>query len=703
MAHKYNPFIVNDDRSDCPSDEDPIGDPIPLIPSDSDASSADEEEEDADASSTTHSVDDDPDFVGDFRTRRLAGMVRQRITTQARDAGFADADDLRMQVTLRRQHELRVPDRAFGMVREQLPGHLSGARWTRWRMGFHEHLGLCSKTRMEEITVTRTQDAHGAAAAAAPADATGTSAATATAPADAPPPAPPPRPRTVTVKITVYRALMAFVMNVVLLLQLYFAFAPPPDPVTPFLLCADGVGDASPGCPSKGKVYGMFLKQLSCIRPQSPDWLIPILFNFGSDAAGSLAWTFAAAGLGGRLVPRLLSRQYGVSGALTSIAIAFLGDFPACYATVGLLTAARQFPEGPGLVALWMSPLCWCCGAGGSDMYCSPERAAEYRADVARQIDRRSRMESRTGVPPGRVFYDPVHAVAVVFQSLLCDLCIYFQRLHTDYLHPVAAYILTLFAQELWDPFLVRKHEGRHGHKPFYSNDPAVVWRTITSGTTASELDALIGLHDVPWHPLPDGSVASPRNLWRAALRWLHYYIRGDADATSRAACYTEDVWRRMLSLSAPVPVGRACALDERPPFLPSIAAYGPASHAAFCTSARYIRWVDQVLPKWRSSGKTFLKIAAGIFLEHGMKKIRSDLADFNINTMSRKVRPMQLLSRAIERVLLARIMRPDPITGRRPPFVPGRPRKDCVNQAYENIPLSLIPLCLEPTPLPTV
>ena len=175
MAHKYNPFAFdaaddaipddgNDedpyglsDRASLDDDHDSSGDPRDR----DDSSTGDEEDDEEDASSDdtatssdkADSTTSDEDYVAHYRDRRVGGLLKSRITTQAREAGFKDADDLRFQATLRRQHELRVPDRTFGQMREDTPGHLSARRWTAWRTGFLEHFGLTSRTKLEEVTI----------------------------------------------------------------------------------------------------------------------------------------------------------------------------------------------------------------------------------------------------------------------------------------------------------------------------------------------------------------------------------------------------------------------------------------------------------------------------------------------------------------------------------------------------------------------
>lgn len=672
MQKYWNPFdippgVINDD--DEPSDDDVS---VHVSDMESDASSSappSEDEEDSPTSSDASSGDDE--FQASYRDRKRAGMVTARITTASRDAGFIDADDMRFQVPLRRQHELRAPDRAFCKLKEGVPGHLqSESRWRRWRASNLEHFGLTSKTRLEEVTVERTVPA----AADAPARVTKT-------------------------KITVYKMLVAFVMNVTLLLQLTLMFAAPyADPVIPFLLCGDGVGDASSGMPGKGKVFGLFLKQLSLISPQSPAHLIPLMFAFGSDSASNLAWAYEQAGIGVRLLPRALARTYtigtGDAATVAGIACAFLGDFPACCSALAMSTAARPFPTTAGRVPLWDAPLCWCCGASAGELYGTVDVARAYRNDRERRAARASGIASRVGVPPSRVFYDPVHGVAVLVQSLLCDIAIYFQRIHTEFLHPVTAYILLLFPSASWDPFLARAHPDRRSKKPFYSNDPAPVWRLIMDQRLMAEFDALLSLHDITWHSI-DGATASPRGLWRACLRWVCAFGLGNAADARREADLVEDLWRRMLSLSAPIPPGVPCAYAPRPAFYPAVTAYGPASHAILCTASSYIGWVDRVMPNWRASGHTFLKIGAGIYLENGMRTIRSTLTDFNINTSSRRHRPMLLLERQVEEHLLRRIQ-PVQSDGMRPHFEPKKYKASFAeNSAYAHVPLSLQPLSL--------
>ena len=137
-----------------------------------------------------------------------------------------------------------------------------------------------------------------------------------------------------------------------------------------------------------------------------------------------------------------------------------------------------------------------------------------------------------------------------------------------------------------------------------------------------------------------------------------------------------------MLSLSAPLPVGTALPIDA-PSFYNVITAYGPASHAAFCTSPAFIEYFDNTVPTWREEGHTFAKLASGIGLEHAMKWIRSDYQDFGIASGARAKQAGALLERATERTML-RIADAtfDPL-----PEQADKQRFE--NPAYKSVPLS--------------
>ena len=202
-------------------------------------------------------------------------------------------------------------------------------------------------------------------------------------------------------------------------------------------------------------------------------------------------------------------------------------------------------------------------------------------------------VECVLGLPVWLIFYDIVHAVTVVFQSLLCDLAIYYQVLHASRLHPAAAFISTLFALSYWDPFLVSgaaKDKKRRSRKPLYAVDPAVVWAYLLDGHQIMLLVEVLRSHDVPWDMphVPGG--ASTLKLFHTAMMWLDSVMRGDAAAARTLGYRTEDMWRHMLTLSVPVPAGVQCAHPlGHASFYNPIVAFGPASHMAFCSTWRHI------------------------------------------------------------------------------------------------------------------
>ena len=704
MAHKYfNPFQEDDSDDGEASDSVDSKDAVTSDEEDEDEVSVEEDEEDSeeatsDPSSDPSSSSSDPTLRIHYRHRVELGLVRHQARTLAAEAGFRDADDLRFKVTLKRQHEQRIADKAFCGLQEPVPGKFASVnRWRAWRKGFLEHFGLSTYRKTEVIEITRV-----AAPPAPPADplpvAPPPVAAREPHPAvgkDAPAPGKP-----VTTRITVYKYLVSFVVNICLLLHLFFAFAPlPPDPVTPVLLCGDGVGEAAPGCPGRGKVFGLYIKVLGLYAPQSPRWLIPILFSFGSDAAGVLRDVFASTRMVA-LVEMLERRRFGRPGRVTSLALAFLGDFPACNAMLHLATPARPLPTTAGRLPLWRSVMCWHCCGGAPELYSSPEQAHAYRINMPEQNRRRVGIRTSLGIPAARVFYELAHAVTVLVQSVLCDIAIYYQRIHTNYLHPVSAWIQLIFPSATWDIFLVRPHIKRTSHKPFYCNDPAVVWAFVVDDALTGLLDRILELHDVQWRPVPDTDASSPRLLWRWFMRFIRALIIGDAADARLAGTRAEDMWLRMLSLSAPVTV--AC-VSTPPAFCASITAFGPASHLAFCSTPRYIEFVNRALPRWRESGQTFARIASGIFLEHGMKGLRADYMDWGVASQKKAQRPMELLERSIERVLLWIILERPTL-----PSAPPAQRADVAeladargaaaestNRAYVDIPLSRIPALL--------
>jgi hypothetical protein len=111
-----------------------------------------------------------------------------------------------------------------------------------------------------------------------------------------------------------------------------------------------------------------------------------------------------------------------------------------------------------------------------------------------------------------------------------------------------------------------------------------------------------------------------------------------------------EDVWRCMLSVSNPVPDGLSVDPEGPPSFYNPVVAYGPASHTAFCSTWRFIRFVEGAYPGWRVPGLKFAKFASLVALEHGMKQMRAQYRNFGIATAQRRLRARALLQRRLEK-----------------------------------------------------
>ena len=650
--YAYNPFIVDDDDDSDSDDSCIVIDDAPMSSDDDETTSSSSSS--ADSSSSSESDDSsDPDFAPTQHRERLrCGLVVARP---------ADVDDHRFRHHLLRQHTLRTPDHALCAGTDR-PVTLH--RWRSWRKSFLSGFALKRFPILEDVVVSRVTGVTGAGAAAGGA------------------------PMTRKQRITVYRSLCAVMMNPGLLLQMFFAHIDPIPASVPLMVCADAVGRLAGKCPADGKVSGFYFKPITTIKPQSPSWLLPWFFAFGPDSAGVLHRVFAEANT--RVVlDAIQRRRYGrPPAALASIVLAFLGDYPACYATLRLSTPARAFPTTAGRVRLWESVLCWHCGAGGCEIYNTNAGHAWRCCPRDDHVARIVTIESALGIPAIRVFYDPVHSACVVVQSVLCDMAIYFQRVHSDYLHPAAAFIFALFGSDVWDPFLVTvaasDQKKRRSSKPFYAVDPAVIMSFVTDSDQIQKLLGILARYDVPWRVpcMPEGP-ASPLALFLAVLHWLDAFIAGNAPECRNHGARAEDMWRHMLSLSAPVPADKPCALDQRPSFLPSITAYGPASHTAFCSSWRYIEHVNRTVPAWRDSGCSFFKVASSVFLEHGMKTCRQDYVDFGVAGRARPLQPLELLERKVEQFMLRTVL--DFKGYKHARAEGGHP----ANRAYKDIPLS--------------
>lgn len=662
FAHTHNPFIFDDDDDTDSDDDEILSEHQPFSDSDSSSSSSGDSSDSSsdDPCPPTPTESDDSD--SDYKPRHYVERKRLGMLAYTKDS---DPDDVRFRVHLRQQHLLRIQDSSFAAL-ESSP--LSLARWRKWRRWFFRSYFARRIAILEDVSLPRLRGVS-VAGAAVPAS---------------------------RQKITVYRALAACLNNPMVLMQTIFARIAGLDALTPVALAADGVGEVTTKCPGAGKVYGLYFKPLSLIRPQSPQWLIPWLISFSSDCASVLHRVFADAST--KTILQFLQRKrYGdaTESNMTSLVLFFIGDFPACYSTLQLATPARQWPSTAGRVALWCAAMCWHCGAGGGEMY-HRGNAWPWRHDRAAQIRRLQRVATSLGIPSCHVFYDPVHAICVVTQSLLCDIAIYYQKLHSNHLHPVAAFIFGLFGTDTWDPFLVRaetRKAKRRSAKPYYANDPADVFMFIFDPVRMSLLLALLQRHNVPWTlsalPAQADRVSSPLHLVQSALAWIDAYVSGDAAAAACAAARVEDQWLHMNTLFAPPAADRPCAMDAPPSFVPQITAWGPASHVALCSSYRYIRFVDRTLPHWRESGHSFIKIACTVFLEHGMGSIRRDFADFAIQGRLRSAQPLELLMRQVELCLLRTVT--DFKSQGQDDDVEEKPRSSAKerNSAYDGIPLS--------------
>ena len=632
---KYDPFVLEDDDGiDSEAEADPNSDDEPFSDSD------DTDSESSDGVPSTPPESDDPDKDADFKP---SYRERKRLGMPVARRGESDIE--RFRTHLLRQHRSRAHDLAFTSSSD---APLSLRRWITWRRNFLKSYAITKYAILEEVIISRVRGvsaAAGAGGAAPPADASAA-----------------PRAALERRKLTVYRALFAILRNPMLLIQTVFARLTGLAALTPVALCADGIAEVASKCPGRGKIFGMYFKPMALTHPQSPHWLIPFLLSFASDSSGILRRVFATIGIT-KIIEAIQRRRYGdPEGVMTSLVLCFLGDYPACCATILMQTPARQFPSTAGYVPLWLSPLCWHCGAGGGEIY-NRESAARWRANRPAQMSRLREMKSSIGIPLRHVFYDPVHGICVVFQSVLCDMAIYFQKLHSDHLHPVAAFIYGLFGSDLWDPFLVRaesRSDKRRSKKPYYANDPADVFFLLFDPIRIKSLLALLTRHQIQWHlghlP-PDQRSGSPLELMLSVLQWVDAYACGHAKGCERHSARAEDLWLHMNSLFASVPADQACALDPPPTFVPQITAYGPASHTSFCSSSRYISFVDRTMPNWRDECPSFLKVASSVFLEHGMRQIRLDYTDFGIGGRVRQSQPYHLLMRQVELCLLRSVV----------------------------------------------
>ena len=134
-------------------------------------------------------------------------------------------------------------------------------------------------------------------------------------------------------------------------------------------------------------------------------------------------------------------------------------------------------------------------------------------------------------------------------------------------------------------------------------------------------------------------------------LRWFDGLVVGSAVQCETAGALILDFWFEMLALSRPIPRTVACALDPPPSFHLSLAGFGPASHVAICSAPRMIRFVSAFIPA--TSGVSFLKMTAEIWLEHAQAQVRRTIMDFRVAAKIRKQWATNVLQRSLEGTLV--------------------------------------------------
>ena len=497
---------------------------------------------------------------------------------------------------------------------------------------------------------------------------------------------------------TVYRCIAAVNNGAEALFQLLYSNIIPDAPVAAGLFILDGKGDVAPGMPGQGKAFGFYYKPLVSTLPQSHRWLLPILLGLGPDTAVAINHLFAEARIA-NMVNDLHDASYGPKR--TVLTSAFAGDYHACTAVVSIASPARHFPKSAGLVAAWQAVLCWFCCHTAETLYAielaREHQLGSYDADAPSPDNVPATL---VGIHASLVFYDIVHLVCVIAQALLCDICVYYVHF-SSMIHPVAAYIMRLFASSVWDPPLATaaaRSKKRKSRRPLYSVDPAVVWTFLTDADDQAPLIALLSLYPVPIHVPHYPGITTPHRLWTEFLRWFDAVMRGDSATCRLIAPFLEDAWRVMLSVSKPVPADvHIHPAVTKPSFYVPVVAYGPASHTGFCSTPRFIDWVDDACPKWRDTGLSFPKFVATVFLEAGMKVLAEDYHDFAIARHARRFQGIRLLERQSERFGLNAALQfgldKDDAEGEetRPP-VGGETK--AANRAYKSIPLSgVVPL----------
>ena len=647
-AH-FNPFeILPETESDTSSDASDdskavVSDDESSAPSSAPSTASDEEEEsDGDSSS---------DFQPHYRERLRAGaVIKHQYRTLAAIVGAPSTHAHRLQL-LGLQHRMRTHDVAFTLrQRGPLPASAAGAAappsasaaldqprnpidpaiptltaWRRWRERNVHALGIT--TDLPQMVIRGGRRVRGQ--------------------------------RGRVPDVTVYRCIAAHVNVPEVLINRFFRVHRPASDTTVVAICADAVDSVDSGTPARGKCYGMFAKPMMVAHPQSPEWLIPILFSLGLDNFNTLSALFESVGLD-RIVASLSRTVFGPSRSLTSLVLFFSGDYPACTAMIVMVSPARHYPRTPGRVLAWtQEPICWHCRITPSIMY-HADRARAYTASYdpdARPVP----MATTNGIPAFLTFYEIVHLVAVIIQSIVCDIGIFYLRCCSDYLHPVAAFVHTLFPKLNrygnvgWDPFLVyaiSRSKDRRSRKPLYACDPAVVWSWVMDVDAQKLFITLLEQHPVSIYvPGARDGVATPARLWITVLDWFDAVQRAQSDRARVSAMIAEDVWRCMLGISSPVPPDVPCHDPAgHTSFFPMITAYGPASHTGFCSTWRFIRFINGACPEWRDSGMTFAKFASMVALENAMGQLRACYRNFGIAGGQRRFRARELLLRRVER-----------------------------------------------------
>ena len=604
-----------------------------------------------------------------FREKVALGLpIAHKPATIAAQLGFSSVTDHRFRIGLRRQHELRASDAVFAQTGE---APLITARWRAWRLEF---LAPCGIRRVNLLTEVRRPRAI---ANKAPTTTAASSASD---------------------LITVYRCLAAVVNLPEMLINMFFTHFEHTD-CTLMALVADGVGEAAPGCPGRGKAWGLYLKPLTTISPQSPRWLIPILTMLGPDKPHTLHPLFEELKFE-EMITDIAKVRYGSAPSTLIVLIAF-ADYPGACAFTSLPTPARQFPSTPGRVPSWNFPICWLCGIAPLELYNHRLGARWRHAPPSVSEGRTAQIRSMIGIPLWLIFYELVHAINVATQALLADIGAFYASVNRGVVHPITAYVHALFPAHMWDPYLnqpASRSKDRKSRKPVCAVDPDILWGWLVDEKKQRVWCHLLEQYPVPWD-FSDVDPAyvhdnGPWALWSFHLRFVDSAIFGDSSVALRAGTRTEDLWRCMLPLFRPIPADVRVALPpaQAPTFFNPTVAYGPASHTTFCSTPRFIDAVDEAYPKWRDAGITFAKFTAGIFLEHGMKRIRSDITDFAIATRAKRNRALEVLTRGVERFTLRTVL--DDFD---PPLAPTSAH----NRAYKDVPLSrrVHPACTRRAP----